>query len=219
MAFEWKDIITPAATLTAVWLGANFTLRNEIRKKSLEIQSQKLEQLALECEQLLMNLIRYTLAVRSILHDLSNGLEDGVTQARYAAVIAGYKDSGITIDFDKVIACQNRLEFHRPVEYELWMKTVRPLITQLNETVSWQSHNPQVSAPEKEWEAQKVRDYYLALDNKMESLTTLRKQLVRSLSEDFKAITHTENLNLWTLLWAGKKSIKRFFRKPPVSPS
>ncbi|SUI30173.1 Uncharacterised protein [Salmonella enterica subsp. enterica serovar Derby] len=34
MAFEWKEIITPVATLTAVWLGVRFTLRNELRKKN-----------------------------------------------------------------------------------------------------------------------------------------------------------------------------------------
>ncbi|MCT8156587.1 hypothetical protein H0Z14_27110, partial [Klebsiella aerogenes] len=53
MAFEWKEIITPVATLTAVWLGARFTLRNELRKKTLEIQSEKLELLFTECSNVL----------------------------------------------------------------------------------------------------------------------------------------------------------------------
>lgn len=68
MAFEWKEIITPVATLTAVWLGARFTLRNELRK-TLEIQSEKLELLFTECSNVLKDINRVSLAVLHTLDD------------------------------------------------------------------------------------------------------------------------------------------------------
>lgn len=216
MPFEWKDIITPTATLAAVWLGANFTLRNEIRKKSLEIQSQKLEQLSRECELILMDLMRYTLAVRNTLNDLSSGSEDALTMSRYAEVMRDFKDTGIRIDFDRVIACQNSLEFHRPVEHKLWMATVHPLITQLSKTLSWQSFNEKNDSPEKTWQEHEVRDYCHDLDEKIQSITTFRRKLVLLLSNDFKKLTHSASLNFWTLLSAGQKAAKSFFKKPPV---
>ncbi|GAR08954.1 hypothetical protein [Salmonella enterica] len=70
MAFEWKEIITPVATLTAVWLGARFTLRNELRKKTLEIQSEKLELLFTECSNVLKDINRVSLTVLHTLDDL-----------------------------------------------------------------------------------------------------------------------------------------------------
>ena len=42
MAFELKDLLTPAASLLAVWLTARFTLNREIRKKELEIRVDRL---------------------------------------------------------------------------------------------------------------------------------------------------------------------------------
>ncbi|KLF28684.1 hypothetical protein YA29_16505 [Klebsiella aerogenes] len=219
MVFEWKDIITPVATLTAVWLGANFTLRNEIRKKALEIQSQKLEQLSLEIEQILMNLMRYTLTVRNTLNDLSSGSKNDVTLTHFADVMRDYKDAGIIVDFDRVICFQNSLEFHRPVEYELWMMTVRPLLNQLSATLSWQSLNDRKNAPEKTWKAHEIRDYCHDLEKKIENIKTLRKQLVSLLSEDFKKLTHASDLNFWTMLRTAKRVVQHFFRKPPVSPS
>ncbi|HGL4621720.1 TPA: hypothetical protein ACKFAD_004120 [Citrobacter koseri] len=70
MAFKWKEIITPVATLTAVWLGARFTLRNELRKKTLEIQSEKLELLFTECSNVLKDINRVSLTVLHTLDDL-----------------------------------------------------------------------------------------------------------------------------------------------------
>lgn len=39
MSFEWKDLITPLATITAAWLGARLALTNDIRKKALELET------------------------------------------------------------------------------------------------------------------------------------------------------------------------------------
>lgn len=36
---ELKDVLTPLVTLAGVWLGARFTLRNELSKKALEIRT------------------------------------------------------------------------------------------------------------------------------------------------------------------------------------
>ncbi len=35
MLFNWKDLITPIVTVTAVWLGAKLALSNDMRKKVL----------------------------------------------------------------------------------------------------------------------------------------------------------------------------------------
>jgi len=57
MAFELKDLLTPAASLLAVWLTARFTLNREIRKKELEIRVDRLEKLSADCDEVLSQLI------------------------------------------------------------------------------------------------------------------------------------------------------------------
>lgn len=59
MAFELKDLLTPVASLLAVWLTARFTLNREIRKKELELRVDRLEKLSADCDEVLLQLINY----------------------------------------------------------------------------------------------------------------------------------------------------------------
>ncbi|MCB5950438.1 hypothetical protein [Enterobacter sp. TCD1-1] len=97
MAFEWKEIITPVVTLTAVWLGARFTQRNELRKKMLEIQSEKLEQLFTECSNVLNDINRVSLTV---LHTLDYFIptaesERSVPDQAIQEALRGYREKGV----------------------------------------------------------------------------------------------------------------------------
>ncbi|HDU8583347.1 TPA: hypothetical protein RG685_002740 [Morganella morganii] len=88
-----KDLLTPAASLLAVWLTARFTLNREIRKKELELRVDRLEKLSADCDEVLLQLINYAGGISGLVQ--SRLLE--VTQAQSKAQIpiqalSEYKD-------------------------------------------------------------------------------------------------------------------------------
>lgn len=56
---ELKDVLTPLVTLAGVWLGARFTLRNELNKKALKIRTSRLESIAEDCNDTLNGFLNY----------------------------------------------------------------------------------------------------------------------------------------------------------------
>lgn len=75
MPSEWKDFITPMVTATAVWLGARLALSNDMRKKSLGLETATLERLAVKCHNCLSNRNIYCMNVMRLLHDLSGDMK------------------------------------------------------------------------------------------------------------------------------------------------
>lgn len=62
---EIKDLLTPAITVLGVFLTARFALRNEHRKKALEIETTQLESLSVLYSGLLITLLSTAAHLRS----------------------------------------------------------------------------------------------------------------------------------------------------------
>ncbi|EPL7539937.1 hypothetical protein WJB51_001163 [Klebsiella pneumoniae] len=118
MSFEWKDLITPLATITAAWLGARLALTNDIRKKALELETVRLERLAVKCDSCLSNLNKYCMRVYKILEDLSGEYSRRITLADVTRCLDESAKAGTVINIDKARRFQNMLEIHRQADFE-----------------------------------------------------------------------------------------------------
>ncbi|EFC56918.1 hypothetical protein [Enterobacter cancerogenus] len=81
MLFNWKDLIPPIVTVTAVWLGAKLALSNDMRKNVLKLETTRLERLAFECDSCVNNLHMNCMRIYKIIEDLSKEYTKRITLA------------------------------------------------------------------------------------------------------------------------------------------
>ncbi|XUA21489.1 hypothetical protein ACQVA2_21950 (plasmid) [Citrobacter sp. OP27] len=219
MAYEWKDAITPVVTIASVWIGARLALGNDNRKKVMELETARLERLAVECDSCLRNLNLYCLRVAKLLHDLSDGYNKKITLAELSLGLKKSSKAGIAIDHESARIFQNTLEIHRPADYEEWKGLILPLIKHIDiilaspslatddcsEELSRMFGNPE--------ELKSYADVLLALAS---SLPAYRQELFRRIANDYRALTHPAPLNIWTLSENAGNAIRKFFRRPPT---
>ncbi|EPW2085715.1 hypothetical protein ACWGTQ_004987, partial [Klebsiella pneumoniae] len=98
MLFNWKDLITPIVTVTAVWLGAKLALSNDMRKKVLELETTKLERLAFECDSCVNNLHMNCMRIYKIIEDLSGEYTKRITLAEVTQCLEKSAEAGTVID-------------------------------------------------------------------------------------------------------------------------
>ncbi|EEW7592577.1 TPA: hypothetical protein N6791_003149 [Escherichia coli] len=199
MAFELKDLLTPAASLLAVWLTARFTLNREIRKKELELRVDRLEKLSADCDEVLLQLINYAGGISGLVQ--SRLLE--VTQAQSKAQIpiqalSEYKDllddSKWSPDREKGRRCEHGLRFHHYQEWQKWDAIVPKLqndiydffmITRAGEIVKDLKDQ---SRTQEECEA-----FVRQLSEWQKDADFLRKQLLDIMSNDFYELTKSKS--------------------------
>jgi len=133
-------IITPLVTLAGVWLGARYTLRNEIIKKSIELRAGRIEQLAAECEECLTGLINHVGMLASML-DSEFTIVRTLNSPRKGVVAVGELNELATrlegspwkLDADRLSQCRQKLAFHRSDDLYLWAGTVGKALKDINQ--------------------------------------------------------------------------------------
>lgn len=118
-------IITPLVTLAGVWLGARYTLRNEIIKKSIELRAGRIEQLAAECEECLTGLINHEGMLASmpdseftIVRTLNSPGKGVVGELN--ELTTRLEGSPWKLDADRLSQCRQKLTFHHSDDLYLW---------------------------------------------------------------------------------------------------
>lgn len=141
---ELKDVITPLVTLAGVWLGARFTLRNELSKKALEIRTARLESIAAECSEVLTGIRNYGGTLMHVLEMdfrlLTEKVGPGLPLTSYRLSVqdlnaraAELDGSARGLDHAKMRSCRHLLMFHHPEEAVRWEATVLPMLRTLND--------------------------------------------------------------------------------------
>lgn len=219
MAYEWKDAITPVVTIVSVWIGARLALRNDTRKKAIELEIERLERLAVECDLVLHNLHKQVLIVNYTLQDF---IETSVAEVAHREIhdaIKDYKDAGFSLNFEEMAGYQNGLAFHRPFEFNLWKETVHPLLLHLRKTMKYQPIIAGGEQKETFWSRDEIFAYCITLAELHNAVVKLRPQLVKAFSDDYRKQFRSEPANFWRLKDQWLSSVKDFFRKPPVPPT
>ncbi|WP_336853958.1 hypothetical protein [Pseudescherichia vulneris] len=210
MAFELKDLLTPAASLLAVWLTARFTLNREIRKKELEIRVDRLEKLSADCDEVLSQLINYAGFISGLVQ--SRLLLVTPTQSKARIPIQEFSEdkdmldnSKLAPDREKGRRCEHGLRFHHYQEWQKWDAIVPKLqndiydffmITRAGEIVKDLKNQ---SRTQEDCEA-----FIRQLSKWQKDADTLRKQLLDAMSSDFHELTKSKPPS-W-LRWLCKRS-------------
>lgn len=198
MAFELKDLLTPAASLLAVWLTARFTLNREIRKKELEIRVDRLEKLSADCDEVLSQLINYAGFISGLVQ--SRLLLLTPTQSKARIPIQEFSEdkdlldnSKLAPDREKGRRCEHGLRFHHYQEWQKWDAIVPKLqndiydffmITRAGEIVKDLKNQ---SRTQEDCEA-----FIRQLSKWQKDADTLRKQLLDAMSSDFHELTKSK---------------------------
>lgn len=221
MPFEWNDLITPVVTVTVVWLGARLALSNEIRKKALELETMRLERLAVECGSCLSNLNRYCMRVYNILEDLSGEYSKRITLAEVTRCLKESAKAGTFIDIEAVRQFQNTLELHRQANFEEWKEIILPLVVHLDHVIA----SPSLAIVDcKEelsrqfWVPEQVKNYNKKLAVLAGPLPAFRQRLFARIAGDYQALLHPAPHNIWGLIGKAWRALRSFVRYHPSAP-
>ncbi|WP_039032643.1 hypothetical protein [Leclercia adecarboxylata] len=210
MPFEWKDVITPVATLTAAWLGARLALKNGIRKKALDLETERLERLAVECHCAVSNLHIYCLRLHKTLKDLSKGYSENITAADLSRCLV---ESGI--DTENAQRFQNTLELHRPGDFEEWKTRVVPLLEHIHAVIP----SPSLATADCMEELSRmygspdqIKIYNEKLAELADKLPRYRQQLMARIAGDYRASLHPASPNIWMMTLRAWRAMQDFVR-------
>lgn len=221
MPFDWKDLISPVVTVTAVWLGARLALNNDIRKKALELEAERLERLAVECHSAVSNLNKYCLRLWGILHDLSDGYSRQITAADLSRCLEDSAKAGAFIDIEAAHQFQNTLELHRQADFEEWKERVIPLLNLIHALLP----APSLATADCTEELSRmygspehIKTYNDRLAELAGPLSVYRQELFARIARDYRTLLHPASPNIWVMMRKAWRTGRDFVRYIPSAP-
>ncbi|MFP1737537.1 hypothetical protein [Lonsdalea quercina] len=198
MTFELKELLTPAASLLAVWLTARFTLNREILKKELEIRVDRLEKLSANCDEALSQLINYAGFISGLVQ--SQLLLFTPTQSKARLPVQKFievkdllDDSELAPDREKVRRCEHGLRFHHYQEWQKWDAIVPKLQNDINDFFMITPAGAIVKVLKDQGRTQEDCEAFIRqLSKWQKDADDLRKQLLDAMSSDFHELTKSK---------------------------
>lgn len=221
MPFDWKDLITPVVTVTAVWLGAKLALSNDMRKKVLKLKTTRLEQLALECDRCVNNLHIICLKIHKIIEDLSGEYTKRITLAEVTQCLKKSAEAGTVIDIEAGQQFQNTLELHRQTDFGEWKTLIFPLLLHINKVLASPSLTNDDCTEELSrlyWEPEQAKSYNKELAVLAGPLPSYRQELFKRIADDYQALLHPAPPNVWKITRKACHSIRDFVKYSPSVP-
>ncbi|HHD7442517.1 TPA: hypothetical protein ACOVFI_001561 [Citrobacter braakii] len=215
MPFDWKELITPIVTVTAVWLGAKLALSNDMRKKVLKLETKRLERMALECDICVKNLHKECMIIYKIIDDLSVGYTKRITLAEVTQCRKKLGEAGTVFDIKDGQQFQNTLELHRQADFEEWKTLILPLLLHINDILASPSLANDDCTEELSrlyWEPEQAKNYNEKLASLAGPLPGYRKELFKRIADDYQALLHPAPPNVWVMMRKTYHSIRYFIR-------
>ncbi|MCW0351045.1 ubiquinol-cytochrome-c reductase complex assembly factor 3 [Pantoea ananatis] len=221
---EIKDLLTPAITVLGVFLTARFALRNEHRKKALEIETTQLESLSVLVLRSLDNVAQYsgTLAVlidanvKIITEQLSPASRDNAGIP--VAELNKWKDqldkhSAWRLNRSDLQKASHGLRFHREADWARWQQTVTQLQREIYAffmiTTPGEENIERMNGVRTAAEA---RDFAQTLRTRVRELQSLQETLLTSMKNDFSQLLRPEQTATLCSLTKGLwRRMRRFF--------
>ncbi|MDI6539719.1 hypothetical protein QMA77_22660 [Pantoea ananatis] len=221
---EIKDLLTPAITVLGVFLTARFALRNEHRKKALEIETTQLESLSALVLRSLDNFAQYTAAL-AVLVDAKRTI---MTEQRHP----GSRDSAVIpveelqkwidqLDADPVWGlnrsdlqkASHGLRFHREADWARWQQTVPQLQREIYAffmiTTPGEENIERRNGVRTAAEASAFAE---AMRTRVRELQSLQETLLTSMKNDFSQLLRPEQTATFCSLMKGLgRRMRRFF--------
>ncbi|ESA60627.1 hypothetical protein HMPREF1591_05020 [Escherichia coli 113303] len=208
--------IGPTATVAAVCLAAYFALRNERKKKALEIRTTQLDRISELVSRASTNLMQYTGTLASILeaHTKENYLPDHKFNINEISKWKNDLDKreDWAIDIQQLRTCQHNLEFHREKEWAEWEKIIPPLLDKINQFfLISKPGQPVTLINGQNKTVDELIAFSIYLQQQTEEIKAVRKLLLSQMREEFIELTSFEPVTIFSLLKSIKKSVLQFF--------
>lgn len=212
----FKDVITPLVTLAAVWLAANFTLRNELRKKELEIKAAHLEKLSENCDRALLHLINYAGSIASMLdaHALLTPGNEPFRINMLNDLLTQIDDSPRGLDLEKMQLCRHGLEFHRENEWKRWNGVVPSLKERVYDFFMITTPGDEnLMMLDKSRTRAEIAEFTADLRSQIKDIDVQRKEIVSAMANDFRLLTQHAPSNIYDLAFKCRKRLLEFFKR------
>jgi len=214
---DLKDVTTPLATIVAVWLAASFALRNERRKKTLELRTAQIDRIADLVNRSSTNLLNHTGALASIVEINARMWEEnshapGVpleTLHNWINDLDEHPAWGI--DRELYRQCAHDLEFHRESEWLLWERVVPGIIDEKNTffMISMPG-NGLVDMKDQTRSVEDILAFAVLMRRRVRELQTMRRDILDSLRKDFRNLTRPAAPTLRSLTAGVLRGIRHF---------
>ncbi|MFJ5980115.1 hypothetical protein ACIQCX_04235 [Enterobacter cancerogenus] len=118
-----------------------------MRKKVLELETTRLERLALVCGSSLNNLHKYYGRVEKILEDLSGGYTRSINLADVTQCLKKLAEAGAVFNIKAARQFLNTLKRHRQADFKGWKATILPLLHHLSTVAGYRLLNGGTQSP------------------------------------------------------------------------
>ncbi|RYC42894.1 hypothetical protein [Pectobacterium zantedeschiae] len=218
---EIKDILTPLATISAVWVAARFTLRNELRKKELELKAAHLEKLSENCDSALIAFMEHAGRLASLIdiklmllresNPSSKKPEIKISVADLNEWLTEFERIQQPIDHEKLRWCRHGLEFHREHEWKRWRDSVGLLQREMYDfflITNPGEENRDIKGQYRTRE--EINKFSARLRKHVAEMETVRKDIVSAMANDFRLLTQPANHNIYELMSSVRKRLSKF---------
>lgn len=221
---EIKDLFTPAITVLGVFLTARFALRNEHRKKALEIETSQLERLSSLVLQSLDNIAQFAGALAGLIDAKITIMTEQIPPpGRDSAVIPVAElqrwieqldaDPAWGLNRSDLQKASHGLRFHRETDWARWQQTVKPLHREIYAffmiTTPGEENIERMNGVRTAAEA---REFAQTLRTRVRELHNLQETLLTSMKNDFSQLLRPEQTATFCSLMKGLgRRMRRFF--------
>ncbi|MGY8619905.1 hypothetical protein [Pantoea agglomerans] len=210
---EIKDLLTPCVTVLGVFLAAHFALRNEHKKKALEIETAQIEKISALVDSSLDNFAQYTGALASIV-DIRTTImveqQHPDERERVTMHIDQVQFWIQQIDNDPVYGLNRKelrqaahgLKFHREANWNRWSNVVPLVHREINEFFMITTPGMEnIDVKDRLRTDEEARNFATTMRDRTSELTLLKEQLLSSMRADFKKLLRPkESLSFCSLL-------------------
>ncbi|WNK42625.1 hypothetical protein [Pantoea agglomerans] len=210
---EIKDLLTPCVTVLAVFLAAHFALRNEHKKKALEIETAQIERISALVDRSLDNFVQYTGALAGIV-DISTTImverQHPDNRERITMHIEQLQSWIAEIENDPEYGLNRKdlrqaahgLKFHKEANWNRWSNVVPLVHREINGFFMITTPgNENIDVKDRFRTVEEARIFATTMRDRTTELIILKEQLLGSMKADFqKLLQPKESLTFCSLL-------------------
>lgn len=221
---EIKDILTPVFTVLAVCLAAHFALRNEHKKKALEIETTQIDRLSALVDRSLDNFSQYAGALAVIIDiqitmmterhhpDQRVNMEVDLEQLhKWIDEIDSHPVWGL--NRSDLRQASHGLRFHREADWPIWRETVPRVHREIDEFfMITMPGEENIELRNRRRTAAEAKAFAVIMRTRTKELGKLKETLLASMKGDFsKLLRPEETATLCSLLSNFRRWAARFF--------
>ena len=212
----WSDLVLFITILSTVWFAAKYIVLKYMCTFEAHTKSNELKKLACECD---MHVREITQLSQQVISSIRRSLS---TSSAYTNILElqdalhGVQESARHLDVKAISDTRNVLGVTRPADFEKWETCISPLmlILQSIRVLPYQEvgENERVQM-EGDWTREELVDLKRILSQLTSKGRGLRSELLRSFADDYRNMTQTSPVRLWSVVSYFCQPVRMVFSK------